>query len=302
MFKVIRVNSKSGEIKTEELRKDYAKFGNRGLVAKVMTEEVMKKIIRLLHSHKELILDITGGCPELNPYFKSFIEQSHGLVSRVIVRTNLTILTERGMEWIPGWYQKHQVVLMASLPCYTEANVDAQRGNGVFKKSIEALARLNKLGYGSLLELNLVYNPAGDFLPGPQQELEGDYTQRLLDEYGIRFTHLYTVTNVPLGRFKTYLEKSGKTEQYFKLLVENFNPGTVGNIMCRTLINMDWEGVVYNCDFNQAAGLPLRNKTGEIMKIDDGKDVITRGHEIVMADHCYCCTAGSGSSCMGVLV
>jgi radical SAM/Cys-rich protein len=268
----------------------------------IMNEEVMEKIIMLLYHHRGLILDITGGCPELNPYFKSFVEKSCGLVSRLMVRTNLTILTERGMEWIPDWYSRHQVVLMGSLPCYTEENVDRQRGNGVFKKSIDALRKLNELGYGSSLELNLIYNPAYDALPGSQKMLEDNYREKLFEDYGIRFNNLFAITNAPLGRFRSYLESSGKTEHYFKMLLDNFNPDTAGNIMCRTLINIDWQGILYNCDFNQAAGLPMRNKNGEIMETANIKDAIKKGHEIVRSDHCYCCTAGAGSSCSGVLV
>ncbi len=268
----------------------------------IMNEEVMDKIILLLHHHRGLILDITGGCPELNPYFKSFIEKSCDLVSRVMVRTNLTILTEEGMEWVPEWYSRYKVVLMGSLPCYTEENVDRQRGNGVFKKSIDALKKLNDLGYGSSLELNLIYNPADDDLPGPQKGLAENYREKLFKNYGIRFNNLFTMTNVPLGRFKSYLESSGKAEHYLKLLFDNFNPDTAGSIMCRTLINIDWQGILYNCDFNQVAGLPVRNEDGKIMGIDDVRDAIQKGHEIVRSDHCYCCTAGAGSSCTGVLV
>jgi radical SAM/Cys-rich protein len=268
----------------------------------IMNEEVMEKIIMLLNHHSGLILDITGGCPELNPYFKSFVEKSCGLVSRLMVRTNLTILTEQDMAWVPEWYSRHQVVLMGSLPCYTEENVDRQRGNGVFKKSIDALRKLNELGYGSSLELNLIYNPACDSLPGSQKMLEDNYREKLFEDYGIRFNNLFTITNAPLGRFRSYLESSGKTEHYFNMLLDNFNPDTAGNIMCRTLINIDWQGILYNCDFNQAARLPMRSRDGKIMTIDDLKDAIQKGHEIVRSDHCYCCTAGAGSSCTGVLV
>lgn len=269
---------------------------------KIMPKEVIEKIILFLRNHKGLILDITGGCPEMNPHFKFFIEKAHTLVSRLIVRTNLTILTEKGMDWITEWYQEHQVVVMASLPCCTEENVDKQRGNGVFKRSIEALKKLNALGYGSSLELNLVYNPGSEFLPGSQKKLEEDYKKQLSENYGIRFNQLFTITNAPLGRFKNYLESNGKTEQYFNLLMENFNPDTAENIMCRTLINIDWQGILYNCDFNQASGLPMRNKAGKILKIDDIQDAIEKRHEIIGGDHCYCCTAGTGSSCVGVLV
>jgi len=161
---------------------------------------------------------------------------------------------------------------------------------------------LNELGYGTDLELNLIYNPSGDYLPAPQQQLEDDYRRQLFTQYGIRFSNLFTIVNAPLGRFKSYLETCGRTESYLTVLVENFNPETVTNIMCRTLINIDWRGIVYNCDFNQASGLPLRNRHGAIITIDTIEEALERGHEIVTGDHCYSCTAGAGSSCTGVLV
>jgi radical SAM/Cys-rich protein len=267
-----------------------------------MSQDVMEKVVHFLGHYRGLVLDITGGCPELNPLFKYFVERAHGLTSRVMVRTNLTVLTEDGMSWMPSWYKERGVVLIASLPCYTEKNVDRQRGTGVFKKSIEVLKKLNDLGYGSTLELNLIYNPSSDSLPAPQQQLEEDYRRQLLAEYGISFSNLFTIVNAPLGRFKSYLESCGRTEDYFKLLVDNFNPDTVKNIMCRTLINVDWQGILYNCDFNQASGLPMRNRHGALITIDTIEEVLERGHEIVMGEHCYSCTAGAGSSCTGVLV
>jgi radical SAM/Cys-rich protein len=268
----------------------------------MMPQHVMRKIIQFLDQYKGLVLDVTGGCPELNPHFKYFVERAQGFASRVMVRTNLTILTEDGMEWIPPWYKERGVVLIASLPCYTEKNVNRQRGNGVFKKSIEVLKKLNTLGYGGDLELNLIYNPSSDSLPAPQQQLEADYRRHLFTQYGISFSNLFTIVNAPLGRFKSYLESCGRTEDYFQLLVDNFNPETVENIMCRTLINVDWRGIVYNCDFNQVSGLPMRNRNGAIITIDTIEEVLERGHEIVMGEHCYSCTAGAGSSCTGVLV
>ena len=269
---------------------------------KVMSREIMGKIILFLRSHRGLILDITGGCPELHPHFHYFLEGVHGLVSRLMVRTNLTILTEPEMGWIPEWYSDHGVVLMASLPCYSEDNVNKQRGDGVFKKSLDALQKLNELGYGRFLELNLIYNPSSDSLPAPQQQLEEDYRRQLFDHYGISFNRLFALVNAPLGRFKRYLESCGRTEDYFRLLVDNFNPDATENIMCRTLISVDWRGVLYNCDFNQASDLPLRAQDGNEMTIDTISDVFAEGCEIVMGDHCYCCTAGAGSSCTGALV
>jgi radical SAM/Cys-rich protein len=268
----------------------------------LMPQEVMEKIVSFLRTHRGLILDITGGCPELHPHFKWFLGKVHGFVSSLMVRTNLTVLTEPGMEWVPAWYKKLGVVLMASLPCYTEDTVNKQRGKGVFKKSVDVLKKLNELGYGSSLELNVIYNPAGDLLPPPQFQLEEDYRHQLSERYGIRFNRLYTIINAPLGRFKDYLESCGRLKGYFTLLVENFNPEAANNIMCRTLINVDWRGVLYNCDFNQASGLPLRARNGTVMTIDTITDVLEGGGEIVTGNHCYCCTAGVGSSCTGALV
>jgi len=267
-----------------------------------MSKDVMEEIIDFLRNQKALVLDITGGAPELNPNLKFFIEETCPLTSRLMVRTNLTIFSEKGMDWIPRWYRDHQVVLIASLPCYTKENVDNQRGNGVFEKSIKALRKLNELGYGDSLELNLVYNPGGDFLPGPQRELETDYKIQLFKNHGVRFHNLFTLTNAPLGRFKDYLKTNGRLERYIRLLASNFNPDAASNVMCRTLISVDWQGILYNCDFNLAAGLPIRDRTGKILEIDRGQDAIQSGYEIVIAEHCYSCTAGAGSSCTGVLI
>jgi len=267
-----------------------------------MSKEVMEEIIDFLQNQKGLILDITGGSPELHPNFRFFIEETHKLTSRLMVRTNLTIFFEKGMYWIPRWYRDHRVVLIASLPCYTQENVDKQRGNGVFEKSIKALRKLNQLGYGDCLELNLVYNPGGDFLPGSQRDLETDYKRQLFKNHGIRFDSLFTLTNAPLGRFKDYLKANGRLERYIRLLANNFNPDTASNIMCRTLISVDWQGVLYNCDFNLAAGLPIRDRAGKTLEIDRVQEAIQGGYETVVAEHCYSCTAGAGSSCTGVLI
>jgi radical SAM/Cys-rich protein len=268
----------------------------------VMTKNVMDGIINFLYSQKGITLDITGGCPELHPDFKYFVEKARGLVPRLMVRTNLTVLLEKGKNWIPQWYKDNQVVIIASMPCYTKENVDKQRGDGVYEKSIEALKKLNELGYGHSLELNLVYNPGGDFLPGPQKELELDYKREFIKNHRLRFNNLFTITNAPIGRFKNYLKANGLLEQYNDLLADSFNPDAVRNIMCRSLISVDWQGILYNCDFNLALALPIRKKTGEILKIKDIKEAIKCGNEIVVGEHCYCCTAGAGSSCNGVLV
>ncbi|MHC4681181.1 MAG: arsenosugar biosynthesis radical SAM (seleno)protein ArsS [Planctomycetota bacterium] len=271
---------------------------------KVMPKVVMEKIVGLLENHRGLCVDITGGCPELNPDFRFFVESVSALASRLMVRTNLTVFFEPGLDWVPRWYKQHRVVLGASLPCYTEQNVDSQRGRSVFERSIAALKILNELGYGrdEGLELNLVYNPGGDFLPGPQEQLEADYKRELDTKYGIRFNKLFTITNVPIGRFRESLETSGRLMQYLELLVENFNPAAAENLMCRSLISVDYRGLVYNCDFNQALGLPIVDSRGAPVTIEQLDDVLSAGLEILTGEHCFCCTAGTGSSCTGSLV
>ncbi|MHC4474915.1 MAG: arsenosugar biosynthesis radical SAM (seleno)protein ArsS [Planctomycetota bacterium] len=272
--------------------------------AKVMPRNVMLKIIGFLRQHRGLTIDITGGCPELNPSFRFFVEHVGDLAGELMVRTNLTVFYEPGLEWLGQWYRDRRVVLIASLPCYTEDNVDKQRGKGVFERSAAALQMLNRLGYGSddSLELDLVYNPGGEFLPGPQEQLEADYKTELGEKYGIRFTKLFTITNVPIGRFRQYLESNGQLERYQQLLAENFNGAAVENIMCRSLLSVDYRGVLYNCDFNQALDLPVIDAKGNSVTIEQLDDVVSEGLEIITGEHCFCCTAGAGSSCTGSLV
>lgn len=268
---------------------------------KVMDRSVMAKIIGFLTRQSGITLDITGGCPEMNPHFRFLIEATDYLMSRRIVRSNLVIMTEPEMEWLPEFYHRHNLVITASLPCYMEENVDRQRGTGVYSRSIAALKMLNGLGYGTERELNLVYNPGGDFMPGSQKELEAAYKAEMLECHGIVFNHLYTITNAPIGRFREYLESKGAYDRYLHLLATSFNPGTAGNIMCRTLVSVDWKGFLYNCDFNQAIGLPITGENGGILKIDDLEEAAKSGNELFLAQHCYCCTAGEGSSCTGAL-
>jgi radical SAM/Cys-rich protein len=271
---------------------------------KIMSQEVMKKIIVFLRKHEGLVVDVTGGCPELNPEFGFFIDSICELASRVIVRTNMTVFFEPDLDWIAEWYSRRGVTLVASLPCYTEQNVDKQRGKGVFEKSISALKMLNDLGYGyqEKLELNLVYNPGAEFLPGPQEQLETDYKRELGEKYGIRFNNLFCITNAPIGRFRQYLNSKGCLEQYLQLLVDNFNPDAAENIMCRSLISVDYRGILYNCDFNQALGLAITDTNGNIVTIEQLGDILSGELEIITAEHCFCCTAGTGSSCTGSLV
>ncbi len=267
----------------------------------VMGKEVMEKIVGFLSRHTGMTLDITGGCPEMNPLFRFLVESTDGLSPRRIVRSNLTIMTEPGREWLPEFCRDHGLVITASLPCYLEENVDRQRGAGTYIRSIAALKRLNELGYGETRELNLVYNPGGDFIPGSQKELEAAYKKELMERFGIRFNNLYTITNAPVGRFRSYLEATGAYERYLHLLATSFNPEAAGNIMCRTLVSVDWKGLLYNCDFNQALGLPITDKEGRPLKIDDLEKAARSGTELILSQHCYCCTAGEGSSCTGAL-
>ena len=271
---------------------------------KIMSKPVMKKVIDFLQTHPGLCVDITGGCPELNPDFEFFVNSVCESASPLMVRTNLTVFFEPGLSWIPKWYCKNKVVLIASLPCYTDQNVDRQRGQGVFKKSITALKILNELGYGidEQLELDLVYNPNGEFLPSPQPQLEAAYKRELGEKYGVKFNNLFTITNAPIGRFRKYLKANGKLKQYLQLLVESFNIKAAENIMCRNLLSVDYRAIIYNCDFNQALDLPVTNGSGEPITIEQLDNVLQGAIEIITGEHCFCCTAGAGSSCTGSLV
>lgn len=271
---------------------------------KIMSREVMGKVMDFLSRHPWLKVDVTGGCPELNPDFRFFVEGVYHLASALMIRTNLTVFFEQGLERLANWYSDHRVVLIASLPCYLEDNVDRQRGQGVFKKSIEALQLLNDIGYGveDGLEIDLVYNPVDKSLPGPQQQLEENYKRQLGDRYGIYFNKLFTITNAPIGRFRQYLESNGQLGQYMQLLADQFNPLTAANVMCRNLVSVDYRGVLYNCDFNQALGLCITDCDGRCVKIDQLDEILAGDIEIKTSDHCFCCTAGTGSSCSGSLV
>lgn len=297
MLKTLQVNL--GNLCNQRCTHCHVNASPRG--KKVMDQEVMEKTIAFLSRNRGIILDITGGCPEMNPHFRFFIEATDDLSPRRMVRSNLTIMTEPRMEWLPEFYAQHKLVVIGSLPCYLEENVDLQRGKGVYQKSIAALRRLNDLGYGDLLELDLVYNPGGDFIPSSQRQLEAAYKEELLLRFGIRFNNLYTITNVPIGRFREYLESKGSYDRYLNLLRASFNPDTAGNIMCRTLVSVDWKGCLYNCDFNQAIGLPMTGGDGGILTIEDLEEVAQCKKDLHLAQHCYSCTAGGGSSCTGAL-
>jgi radical SAM/Cys-rich protein len=267
--------------------------------SRLMGREVMDVVIEFLATRRDVTLDITGGCPEMNPLFPYLIEQTDPLCLRRIVRTNLAIAGEPGMEHLPEFYRDHGLTLVASLPCFNRETVDRQRGSGVFQRSISTLRRLNGLGYGESLELNLVYNPEGNVLPGPQRFLESLYRKELMERYGIRFTSLFTITNVPIGRFRDLLETRGELSTYRDTLVERFNGTAAPAIMCRSLISVDWQGRLYNCDFNQAAGLPIRTAEGEPLTVRCLGEATRHGTPLILGEHCFSCTAGEGSSCHG---
>jgi len=268
---------------------------------KIMGSEIMEQIAGFLMRHPALTLDITGGCPEMNPSFRYFIELTKDMAPRRMLRSNLAIMSEPGWEWLPGYCRAHELTVVGSLPCYLEENVDRQRGNGIYQKSIQVLKRLNSLGYGTEVELNLVYNPGGDFIPGSQQGLEAAYKAELSARHGITFNHLFTITNVPIGRFREHLEADGTYADYLRLLAGRFNPEAAANIMCRTLISVDWQGIIYNCDFNQALGMPVMADDGSEINISELDNIGINGQKIILSQHCYCCTAGEGSSCTGAL-
>ncbi len=268
----------------------------------MMDWPVMKRVLEAAANSFCRLVDLTGGAPELNPYFCRFVEALRMGGHPVQVRTNLTVLLERGLEKMPEFFRKYKVRLVASLPCYLEENVCAQRGRGVYEKSITALRKLNALGYGidPDLPLNLVYNPGGPFLPPPQTFLEEDYRCELGRRFGITFTHLLTLTNMPLGRFQMDLCQKGQANNYLDLLQESFNPDTLAGLMCRHQISVGWDGRLYDCDFNLALGLPVDHGAPDHIKSFRVADL--KGRRIVTGEHCFGCTAGTGSSCGGALV
>jgi radical SAM/Cys-rich protein len=270
--------------------------------AEVMTWPTMESVLRLAGRTPGSQFDLTGGAPELNPHFRGLVTALRGAGHPVQVRTNLTVLLEAGMEDLPDFLRRNRVQLVASLPCYLEGNVRAQRGTGAYQKSIEAIHRLNRRGYGRSpdLPLNLVYNPGGPFLPPDQAALEKDYRRELDQRFGIAFTRLLTITNMPIGRFIDDLERQARDGAYRTLLEESFNPNTVDGLMCRHQLCIAWDGSLADCDFNLALGLGLAE--GLPRHIDDLDPAQLVGRRIVTGEHCFGCTAGCGSSCGGVLV
>ncbi|MGB9629998.1 MAG: arsenosugar biosynthesis radical SAM (seleno)protein ArsS, partial [Thermodesulfobacteriota bacterium] len=269
-----------------------------------MDRSVMDQILNFLTSSKIKIVDLTGGAPELHPFFREFVRELIGLGLHVIDRCNLTVLNDPGYEDLVDFFADQEIEIFASLPCYLKENVEAQRGPGVFKSSLNTLKRLNQVGYGkrdSGLILNLVYNPLGPFLPPTQERLEEEYRRHLWEGYGILFNRLFTITNMPIRRFENLLISQGEYSRYLQLLRDNHRPENLDSVMCRTLISVDWQGYLYDCDFNQALDLPLRFKNQLKVHITELKDVTLEGNPIPFHPHCYGCTAGHGSSCTGAL-
>ncbi len=265
----------------------------------MMNQETAQKIAGWMRLHRPAIVDITGGAPELNENFRFLVVEARAIGARIIDRNNLTIIEEPGFSDLPEFLRDHSVEIIASLPCYLENNVNKQRGNGVFKKSISALRKLNAVGYGKTLPLHLVYNPLGPTLPPPQSELEADYKEALLSEYGIIFNNLLTLSNQPIARFAEDLRKNNQWEDYIDLLLASFNPATVPGLMCRNTLSVGYLGDLYDCDFNQMLGLrPPGKDLAYLWDITPGQ---LENRPIATGIHCFACTAGSGSSCGGAL-
>jgi len=267
-----------------------------------MSWEVMEQVLEMARKVGPTLLDITGGAPELNPSLRRFIVALRQEKFPVQVRTNLTVLLEEGMEDFPEFYRDYEVRLVASLPCYLKENVQKQRGDGVYDKSIEVIRRLNERGYGRdpRWPLLLVYNPGGAFLAGDQAGLEADYKRELWERFGIVFTNLITINNMPLGRFRQQLQEDGQEEDYLQLLQDFFNPQTLDALMCRHQISVGWDGTLYDCDFNLALGLAVDHGAPDHLSRFEREPIEQR--QIVTGLHCFGCTAGCGSSCSGALL
>ena len=274
-----------------------------------MSPEGIAKCLEILERHPSITkLDITGGAPELHPGFDGLVEKAVALGKHVMVRHNLTVQldghpqTGESKEYLPGFFAKHRVEVVSSLPYYQQFFTDSQRGAGVFEKSLEAMRRLNALGYGAEgggLELNLVYNPVGPYLPAAQASLEADYRRELQAKHGLRFNRLYTITNMPINRFRLHLEKSGQYEAYMEKLLAAFNPSAAEGVMCRSLISVGHDGRIFDCDFNQMLEIDAEDARGRRLTIFDFDLDRVLERAIRFDDHCLGCTAGAGSSCGG---
>lgn len=267
----------------------------------IMTRETMQQCLEIIQKTGAHTLDLTGGAPEMNPDFRWFIEEASKVgIKDFIVRSNLTIIRANKKYYdLPEFFKKHKVHVISSMPHWTRGKTDKQRGDGVFDKSIKALQELNAVGYGmpgSELQLDLVYNPSGAFLPGNQSSMEKDFKKALFDDFGISFHNLFTITNLPISRFLDYLIASENYEDYMYALVDAYNPEALKNVMCTNTLSISWEGYLYDCDFNQMLNLPVNSKVKHIL---DYNEELLEGRKIMISQHCYGCTAGAGSSCQG---
>jgi radical SAM/Cys-rich protein len=269
----------------------------------IMTRNTMEKCLEVIKTNSIQTIDLTGGAPEMNPDFRWFVSSIRELKpeANILVRCNLTIiLANPKYHDLPAFFKENRIEVVSSLPYFTAMKTDAQRGDGVFEKSIKALQLLNEQGYGtqnSDLVLNLVYNPSGAFLPGSQQELENEFKKKLLEKFGIQFNSLFVITNIPISRFLEYLIRSGNYDAYMEKLVQNFNPAAALGVMCRNTISVGWDGFLYDCDFNQMLELKV---DATLQHISEWNQDILSNREIVVKNHCFGCTAGAGSSCGGV--
>jgi len=272
------------------------------LRTEMMSEEIINLIPKVISKYKIKTLDITGGAPELHPKFRDLILSLNDKNIDIIDRCNLTIFFEKGYEDLPDFLADNKVIITASLPCYEKNNVERQRGWGVFDKSIQAIKILNSLGYGRTDEnliLNLVYNPINPTLPPPQEKLEFDYKKILYEKYKITFNRLFTITNMPINRYADFLKITGELDNYFELLTSNYNKNNLKNLMCKKTISVDYEGKIYDCDFNQQLKLKSHKGPQNIQELLDYSE--TLNYDIAAKNHCFACTAGSGSSCGGTL-
>ncbi len=273
----------------------------------IMTAETIDNVLNFLKQKNIKRLDLTGGAPEMNPGFFSLVKKAREIGVHVIDRCNLTVLLEEGFEEAASFLAENQVEVVASMPCYLEENVDAQRGKGVFNQSIKGLKLLNQQGYAidEKLQLNLVYNPQGIDLPPSQDQLEDDYKKQLKQRFDISFNHLYTITNMPIKRFGSTLLSKGLFDDYMQLLKNAYSKENLSGVMCRTTLSIDWQGYAYDCDFNQMLGLPAGQSTdmaSDKKHINELLQSDLNGQGIAIMDHCYGCTAGHGSSCGGAIV